>query len=92
MLRLALVPPAYLAIACVLWAGFVVTLPQLTLLACVLCFRVRAWLAPATNYGAAFGGAHWTSLRAMVLTAVIPPAILLSAWTVARLSHRGAAP
>ena len=92
MRRLAQLRLPHLAIVCAVWAGFVVALPQLTLLAVVLFFRVRVWLSPATNYGIAFGGAHWTSLRVMVLAAVIPPALLLGAWTVARLTHRGAAP
>ena len=81
----------YLAIACALWVGFVVSLPQLTLLAVILHFRVRAWLSPATDYAVAFGEAHWASRRAMVLVAMIPPALLLGAWMLARLSHRGAA-
>jgi hypothetical protein len=92
LLRLAHLRPAYVAIACALWAGFVVALPQLTLLAFMLSVRARAWLSPASDYGVAFGGAHWASSRAMVLSAVIPPAVLLVAWTVARLTHRGAAP
>ena len=92
MLRLAQLRLPHLAIACAVWAGFVVALPRLALLAVVLYFRVRAWLSPATNYGVAFGGARWTSSRAMVLAAVIPAALLLGAWMVTRLTHRGAAP
>jgi hypothetical protein len=92
LLRLASLRLPHLAIACAVWAGFVVALPRLTLLAVVLYFRARAWLSPTTNYGVNFGGAHWASLRAMVLVAVIPPALLLGAWTVARVTHRGATP
>jgi hypothetical protein len=88
MWRLAQVRPLHIALACGAWAGFVVLLPRLTLLAVVVYFRVRAVISPARNWGVAFGGAYWTSRRAMIAALAVPPALLLCAWTASRLMHR----
>jgi len=92
MLWLAQLPATYIAIACIAWATLILALPRLTLSAIVLRYRVRLLLSGARNRGAAFGGARWVSRRAMLLNLVVPPAVLLGAWVVARLTHSGAAP
>jgi hypothetical protein len=92
MWRLGQLRPVHLAVACVTWAALVVLLPRLTLLAVVLHFRVRAILSPATERGVAFGGAHWVSLQSMLAVMAVPPALLVCAWILARLLHRGSAP
>ena len=92
MLLLAQLPAAYVAIACIAWAALVLALPRLTLIAVVLRSRARLLRSGARNRGAAFGGARWVSRRALVLNLAVPPAVLLGAWIVARLTHPGAAP
>ena len=92
MLWLAQLHPLQVVIASVAWAALIVALPRLTLLAFVLRYRAGVWLSGARNYGGAFGGAHWRSRRAMLLSLAIPPALLLLAWTLARLTHPAAGP
>lgn len=92
MRRLAELRPISIAVACAVWVGFVVLLPRLMLLAVVLYLRVQVLLSPAKNRGSAFGGAHWTSWQAMAGAAALPPALLVGAWIVSRLAHRGGTP
>ena len=92
MVRLAQLPATYMAFACIAWAVLVLALPRLMLFAVVLRYRVRLLLSGTHNRGAAFGGAHWVSQRAMLLNLVVPPAVLLGAWIAARLTSPGAAP
>ena len=92
MLWLAQLRAPNVVIACLTWAAVIVALPRLTLIAVVLRYRVQARLSGARNRGGAFGGARWVSGRAMVLNLVIPPAVLLAAWALARLTHPAAAP
>jgi hypothetical protein len=90
--RLAELRPVYIVVACAVWIAFVILLPRLMLLAIVLYFRLQALVSPARNHGGAFGGAHWASWQAMAAAAAVPPVLLLGAWTLSRLVHRGAAP
>ena len=84
--------PIYIVVACAAWVSFVVLLPRLMLLTLVLYSRLQLLLSATKNRGSAFGDAQWTSWQAAGVAAAIPPVLLLGAWTLSRLVHRGAAP
>ena len=92
MRRLAGLRLAHLALISAAWAVWIILLPRLVLWAVAFAYRLRLWLSPQTDSAIAFGNAQWSNRSAMLMAAMLPPALLLGAWLVSHLLHRDATP
>jgi len=83
MRRLGDLQPVTVALICAAWTTVIVLLPWLVLFGVLAVEGARNWLA-GRDAGMSFGSAGWSSVGAMLVVAVLPPALFLGAWIWSR--------